>query len=117
MNRVLAGRAVTPGVLPSSESIRLSKWVNELYLPWAEILTAHDVARLTRRYRWMLVPPLRRSAMRNGGPTNDYPSAPYRDDSQSKSDHSRERGIFRLTLRRRVATAVGRLRCSSVPNT
>ena len=54
MNRVLAGRAVTPGVLPSSESIRLSKWVNEPYPPWAEILTAHDVARLTRRHRWML---------------------------------------------------------------
>jgi len=54
MNRVLAGQAITPGVSPYSEFVRLSKWVNEPYPPWAEILTAHDVARLTRRHRWML---------------------------------------------------------------
>jgi len=54
MNRVLAGRASAPGVSSSSECVRLSKWINEPYPPWAEILTAHDVARLARRHRWML---------------------------------------------------------------
>ncbi len=34
--------------------VRLSRWVNEPYPPITELLTAHDVARLTRRPRWML---------------------------------------------------------------
>ena len=34
--------------------VSISKWVNEAYPPWGEILSAHDVARLTRRHRWVL---------------------------------------------------------------
>ena len=59
MNRVLAGRAIAPGVRSSTEFVRLSKWINEPYPPWAEILTAHDLARLTRRHGWMVLPPTR----------------------------------------------------------
>jgi predicted DNA-binding transcriptional regulator AlpA len=32
----------------------ISKWVNEKSPAWDQILTAHDVARLTRRQRWIL---------------------------------------------------------------
>ena len=53
MNRVLVGRASAPGVR-STELVRLSKWVSEPYPPWAESFTAHDLARLTRRRRWVL---------------------------------------------------------------
>lgn len=35
-------------------TVTLSKWVNEPYPPLNEVLSAHDVARLTRRPRWML---------------------------------------------------------------
>jgi predicted DNA-binding transcriptional regulator AlpA len=35
--------------------IRLSRWINEPYPPLTELLSAHDVARLTRRPRWLLV--------------------------------------------------------------
>jgi hypothetical protein len=34
--------------------VSISKWVNEALPPWSEILSAHDVARLTRRHRWIL---------------------------------------------------------------
>jgi predicted DNA-binding transcriptional regulator AlpA len=34
--------------------VSISKWVNEAYPPWDEILSAHDVARLTSRHRWVL---------------------------------------------------------------
>jgi predicted DNA-binding transcriptional regulator AlpA len=34
--------------------VSISKWVNEAYPPWDEILSAHDVARLMRRHRWVL---------------------------------------------------------------
>jgi predicted DNA-binding transcriptional regulator AlpA len=34
--------------------VSISKWVNEACPPWDEILSAHDVARLTRRHRWVL---------------------------------------------------------------
>ena len=34
--------------------VRLSRWVNEPYPPITELLSAHDVARLTRRPRWMI---------------------------------------------------------------
>ena len=39
---------------PSPETIRLSRWVNERPPALDQILTAHDVARLTRRPRWAL---------------------------------------------------------------
>lgn len=35
-------------------SLTISKWVNEPYPPLSELLSTHDVARLTRRPRWML---------------------------------------------------------------
>ena len=35
-------------------TVFLSKWVNEKYPPWADLLTAHELARLTRRHRWLL---------------------------------------------------------------
>jgi predicted DNA-binding transcriptional regulator AlpA len=35
--------------------ITLSRWINEPYPPLTELLSAHDVARLTRRPRWLLV--------------------------------------------------------------
>ena len=34
--------------------VSLSKWVNEALPPCQELLTARDVARLTRRHRWVL---------------------------------------------------------------
>jgi predicted DNA-binding transcriptional regulator AlpA len=34
--------------------IVLSRWVNEPYPPLTQLLSAHDVARLTRRPRWLL---------------------------------------------------------------
>jgi predicted DNA-binding transcriptional regulator AlpA len=35
-------------------SISISRWVNESLPPWNQLLTAHDVARLTRRHRLIL---------------------------------------------------------------
>jgi len=37
-----------------SRNVVLSRWVNERFPDWAELLSAHDVARLTRRPRWLL---------------------------------------------------------------
>jgi predicted DNA-binding transcriptional regulator AlpA len=34
--------------------VPLSRWVNEPFPAWSEILTSHEVARLTRRHRWIL---------------------------------------------------------------
>ena len=34
--------------------VALSRWVNERPLAWQDILSAHDVARLTRRPNWLL---------------------------------------------------------------
>jgi predicted DNA-binding transcriptional regulator AlpA len=34
--------------------IRLSPWVNQRLPDWEDLLTAHDVARLTRRRRWVI---------------------------------------------------------------
>jgi predicted DNA-binding transcriptional regulator AlpA len=35
--------------------IVVSRWVNEPYPPLTELLSAHEVARLTRRPRWLLL--------------------------------------------------------------
>ena len=35
--------------------VTLSPWVNERFPPWEQLLSAHDVARITRRPRWLLV--------------------------------------------------------------
>jgi|ERR1700691_3147785 predicted DNA-binding transcriptional regulator AlpA len=37
------------------KNVSLSKWVNERCLAWAQLLSAHDVARLTRRPSWWLL--------------------------------------------------------------
>ena len=37
-----------------AQRVSLSKWVNEKFPSFQELLTAHDVARLTRRHRWVL---------------------------------------------------------------
>src|SRR3954471_22567594 len=41
-----------PTVAPAN--VPLSRWVNERLPAWNEILTSHDVARLTRRHCWLL---------------------------------------------------------------
>jgi predicted DNA-binding transcriptional regulator AlpA len=43
-----------PPLVPSKRVV-LSKWVNERPPPWGELLSAHHVARLTRRPRWLLL--------------------------------------------------------------
>ena len=40
-----------------SRNVVLSPWVNEPLPAWEELLSAHDVARLTRRPRWVLGEP------------------------------------------------------------
>jgi predicted DNA-binding transcriptional regulator AlpA len=43
---------------PSAASLRnvtLSRWVNERFPAWEQLLSAHHVARLTRRPRWWLL--------------------------------------------------------------
>jgi hypothetical protein len=37
-----------------SNKVSLSPWVNERFPPWGQLLSAHDVARLTRRPPWLL---------------------------------------------------------------
>lgn len=37
------------------DRVTLSKWVNERFPPWEQLLSAHDVARLTRRPKWVLL--------------------------------------------------------------
>ena len=44
----------TPKAAASAPPVSLSKWVNEKLPPLNEILSAHEVARLTRRHRWFL---------------------------------------------------------------
>jgi predicted DNA-binding transcriptional regulator AlpA len=45
-----------PAIAPAREApLTISRWVNEPYPPLGELLSAHDVARLTRRPRWMLM--------------------------------------------------------------
>ena len=43
-----------PPAATARQEVSISKWVNEKAPPWDDILTAHDVARLTRRHRWHL---------------------------------------------------------------
>src|SRR3989440_11502124 len=39
----------------SPDRVTLSKWVNERFPAWEQLLSAHDVARLTRRPRWIVL--------------------------------------------------------------
>lgn len=50
---VLSGKADPKGA--PARPIVLSRWINEPYPPLTELLSAYDVARLTRRPRWLLV--------------------------------------------------------------
>jgi hypothetical protein len=45
---------VQPAPLAASYPVSLSPYVNEQLPNWEELLSAHDVARLTRRPRWVL---------------------------------------------------------------
>jgi predicted DNA-binding transcriptional regulator AlpA len=45
---------VRPESPAASNRVSLSPYVNEKLPDWEELLSAHDVARLTRRPRWML---------------------------------------------------------------
>ena len=38
-----------------SKNVTLSPWVNERFPAWEQLLSAHDVARLTRRPQWVLL--------------------------------------------------------------
>ena len=38
-----------------SKHVSLSPWVNEQFPGWGQLLSSHDIARLTRRPRWMLL--------------------------------------------------------------
>lgn len=38
-----------------SKGISLSPWVNERFPGWDQLLSSHDIARLTRRPRWVLL--------------------------------------------------------------
>jgi len=52
INSVQVG--IDTGGVPVRERVSISRWVNEPYPAWDQILTAHDVARLVRRPPWML---------------------------------------------------------------
>ena len=41
-------------VITAVARVSLSKWVNEKSPAWGEILSSHEVARLTHRCRWVL---------------------------------------------------------------
>jgi predicted DNA-binding transcriptional regulator AlpA len=38
-----------------TKHVSLSPWVNERFPGWDQLLSAHDIARLTRRPRWVLL--------------------------------------------------------------
>src|SRR3984885_9806933 len=40
---------------PAPHRVSLSPYVNEQFPSWEELLSAHDVARLTRRPRWVVL--------------------------------------------------------------
>jgi predicted DNA-binding transcriptional regulator AlpA len=46
---------VPPAVPRASYRVSLSPYVNEQFPNWEELLSAHDVARLTRRPSWMVL--------------------------------------------------------------
>ena len=54
----MATNSVQVGIEAAGVSVRqrisISRWVNEPYPAWDQILTAHDVARLVRRPSWAL---------------------------------------------------------------
>jgi predicted DNA-binding transcriptional regulator AlpA len=52
-----SANVLPPAPAPSAspcQSVVLSPWINERFPDWEQILSARDVARLTRRPRWIL---------------------------------------------------------------
>src|SRR6202035_1153594 len=47
--------AIAPAPPAASHRVSLSPYVNEQFPNWEELLSARDVARLTRRPRWMVL--------------------------------------------------------------
>jgi predicted DNA-binding transcriptional regulator AlpA len=54
MNSDESSPVVRPASRAASRRVSLSPYVNEPLPNWEELLSAHDVARLTRRPRWVL---------------------------------------------------------------
>ena|SRR5579872_6009669 len=54
MSTDVSGSGTSAPIHPAAGTVSISKWVNEKLPAWSEILTAHDVARLTRRPPWCL---------------------------------------------------------------
>ncbi len=55
MNTDASGSGTGPVIFTHARAVSLSKWVNEKLPAWHEILSAHEVARLTRRNRCVLI--------------------------------------------------------------
>src|SRR5260221_14246797 len=47
--------SLRPATPAAADRVSLSPYVNEQFPNWEELLSAHDVARLTRRPRWMVL--------------------------------------------------------------
>src|ERR1017187_4955474 len=54
MSSVTSGSGTVTPTRVFDRRVFISKWVNEKIPAWDQVLSAHDVARLTRRRRWML---------------------------------------------------------------
>lgn len=54
MSIIDSGSDITVAANKSSIRVTLSPWVNEPWPPLGDLLSAHDVARLTRRPRWLV---------------------------------------------------------------
>jgi predicted DNA-binding transcriptional regulator AlpA len=54
MSTDISGLRASNYVAIASLDVSISRWVNERLPAWNEILTSHDVARLTRRHHWTL---------------------------------------------------------------
>ena len=54
MNSAVIDAELNSRLQPPCIPVTLSRWVNERPLAWHDILSAHDVARLTRRPNWIL---------------------------------------------------------------
>src|SRR5665213_2276768 len=48
-----SGLGTPASAITLKNNVSISKWVNETFPPWDQLLSAHDVARLTRRHRWI----------------------------------------------------------------
>src|SRR5665213_3154693 len=86
---------------PSAASLRnvtLSRWVNERFPAWEQLLSAHDVARLTRRPRWWL---------HSMAVLGQFP--------RKQRFHGRPIGLLRNDVREWMAKDLPVVGCSTVP--